>query len=175
MERRTWFRKSELAKCRELGGTRAGRGGLSRRLLGAIRTLGRRAGYRRYKEAEVLQICRCTQRGRRHEQVDKAEELGRDVDDPAMRCDTDKDWSKGVGGSCEKSGLCKEPSWCPKDPSELPEIYKTPTSSLLIWIKSAIQFYGLNKESRGILDFWGWVLCFWVYSGFLGGDLCFIR
>ena len=69
-------------------------------------------------------------------------------EDPSMRCDTKADCSPGVDATCEKSGLCKEPSWCPKNPAELPEIYKTPTAPLLIWVKSAIQFYGLNKERR---------------------------
>lgn len=62
--------------------------------------------------------------------------------DDGIKCDTNGDCH--TGGTCESQGVCLEKSWCKN--SETAEVYKTSTGKLAIWVKSMIQFHGLNKE-----------------------------
>jgi len=62
-------------------------------------------------------------------------------EDSARSCQEDGHCSSGA--KCLESGFCHEQSWCS---NEQPEIYKLPTENAEIWVKSAIQFYSLNKE-----------------------------
>lgn len=61
-------------------------------------------------------------------------------EDLTMPCHTADECSKDVGAECTPNRFCKEPSWCPVTKDEQQEIYKLPTDTLEIWIKSAIQF-----------------------------------
>lgn len=67
-------------------------------------------------------------------------------DDYAMpKCVTKDDCSKDVGAECSPDGYCKEPSWCPVEGADLEE-YKLDTDTMLIWVKSSVQFR-LNPEA----------------------------
>lgn len=63
--------------------------------------------------------------------------------DNTMPCTSPNDCTPGSAAQCTANGLCKEPSWCPEG-SEVSS-YKLDTSSLKIWVKSAIQFSRLHS------------------------------
>jgi len=67
----------------------------------------------------------------------------RDCEDTDRSCQEDGHCASG--SKCGESGFCHEPSWCSAKDDQ-PEIYKLPTENAAIWVKSAIQFYSLNKE-----------------------------
>merc|ERR1719399_1514565 len=62
-----------------------------------------------------------------------------------MKCKVDTDCSMAVESACTDNGYCLEPSWCQNDQSP-PEVYELPTSTFLLWAKSAIQFIQLNED-----------------------------
>lgn len=66
-------------------------------------------------------------------------------EDKNMQCLTVDDCSKDVGAECTENKLCKEPSWCDAE-GEKPAMYKLDTSTLRIWVKSAIQFLELDSS-----------------------------
>jgi hypothetical protein len=63
-------------------------------------------------------------------------------DDVTMPCTQVEHCSKGVGAECSKDGFCHEPSWCSDGP---PESFALDTGHFQVWIKTAIQFYQLDK------------------------------
>jgi len=63
-------------------------------------------------------------------------------EDVTMPCTMVEHCSKGVGAECTDNGFCKEPSWCSDGP---PESFALDTGHFQVWIKTAIQFYQLDK------------------------------
>mmetsp|Transcript_9879 Transcript_9879/g.21712 ORF Transcript_9879/g.21712 Transcript_9879/m.21712 type:complete len:386 (-) Transcript_9879:75-1232(-) len=67
--------------------------------------------------------------------------------DKESKCkDVAEDCGKNVGATCV-NGKCMEPGWCP-DTDKQEEVFKLPTEEVLIWVKSAIQFYRLNLVAK---------------------------
>jgi len=65
-------------------------------------------------------------------------------EDPRSVCETNED-CVGELTSCTDAGKCFGPSWCTS--TYLPrEEYKLETAETSIWVKSAIQFFRLNKN-----------------------------
>jgi len=58
-------------------------------------------------------------------------------EDQFKRCRTPEDCSPDVGATCSPQKYCVEPSWCPVGD---PEVYKLPTGSAHIWVKSGVTF-----------------------------------
>jgi hypothetical protein len=63
-------------------------------------------------------------------------------EDVAMPCTEVGHCSKNVNAECTENGFCKEPSWCSDGP---PQVYALDVGHFQIWVKSAIQFYQLDK------------------------------
>lgn len=64
-------------------------------------------------------------------------------EDHMMPCESDKDCSIAVQGTCGDKGFCKEESWCNQGS---PEAYALEVANLNIWVKSAIQFISIAPE-----------------------------
>jgi len=59
-------------------------------------------------------------------------------EDPRVACISNADCTRGGAGTCTENGFCKEHSWCTQ--SATPEIYELDTGTLLIWLRSTIQY-----------------------------------
>lgn len=68
-------------------------------------------------------------------------------EDHSKPCEVDDDCiaASGEDTGCSDKGFCVEPSWCDVDEGQK-ELYEIPSSSFLIWVKSAIQYIRLQKD-----------------------------
>lgn len=74
--------------------------------------------------------------------LDVYEQTRKVCEDVTMPCTEIGHCSKNVDAECTENGLCKEPSWCSDGP---PVQYALDSGHFQIWVKTAIQFYQLDK------------------------------